>query len=533
MKPTLVHHLLEHQTQCQPDSLLVIDGDQEASYGDVESGANRIAHALLAEGIRPGDRVGLLAVNSREYIEAYYGILKSGGIVVSLNASADWHSHGDLLGRCQARGLICGGRLGCRAAGLDQLDNLGFVLVSEADLHGKLEECDCRVLDAGQILPKMDDHPPSVLLSKNGRAAIVYTSGSTGEPKGVTLRHANLLANSASIINYLDLGPADRSFVVLPFHYVYGKSLLNTHVAVGGSLVIENMFLFPQKALDHLERCEATGFAGVPSTFAILLNRSNLAKRQLPSLRYVTQAGGAMTPDVQRRLIDALPGKQIFIMYGATEASARLSYLAPDDLSRKIGSIGKAIPGVELRIIQADGTEAEVGEVGELVATGTNLMEGYWNDVEATAQVLDEKGYHTGDLATRDEEGFLTIVGRSREMIKSGANRISPKEIEEALAEHPQLDEVAVVGIPDKMLGESIHACVSPRDGMKPEPQALLAWCKKRLPDHKIPSTICIVRELKRNSAGKIDKRALCEEPISKEGKANAATLAALIKEQY
>ena len=513
MQPKLVHDLLEQQAQLRPDSVLVIDGDQQASYGEVEEAANRMAGALLSQGIRRGDRIGLLAGNSREYIEAYYGILKSGAVVVSLNAAANWRSHCDLLNRCQARGLVCGGRLGRRVEGLDQLEHLEFVFGTVADWEGKLENTNgCRLLDTGLVLTSMESRAPGLSLSGEDRAAIVYTSGSTGQPKGVTLRHTNLVANTRSITSYPGLGPNDRSFVILPLHYVYGKSLLNTHVAVGGSVVIENMFLFPQKALDHLQLTEATGLSGVPSTFAILLNRSNFAERRLPSLRYVTQAGGAMSPDLQRRLLKALPGKQVFIMYGATEASARLSYLEPRDLPRKIGSIGKPIPGVELRVLRGDGTEAATDEVGELVAKGPNLMEGYWNDPEATSAVLDEQGYHTGDLATRDEEGFLYLVGRRDELIKSGAHRIAPKEIEETLTMHPQIHEAAVVGVPDEILGEAICAFVSPRPDQRPDSLTLVAWCKTCLPSHKVPGSVRIVRELRRNAAGKIDKLALLRE---------------------
>jgi acyl-CoA synthetase (AMP-forming)/AMP-acid ligase II len=353
------------------------------------------------------------------------------------------------------------------------------------------------------------DVPPRLELRPSDRAAIVYTSGSTGQPKGATLRHANLVANTRSIVQYLGLASDDRVMVVLPFHYVYGKSLLNTHIAVGGSVVIENGFLFPQRALETLERTCCTGFSGVPSTFAILLNRSNLACRTLPHLRYVTQAGGAMAPELQRRLIAALPGKQIFVMYGATEASARLAYLPPHELPRKLGSIGKAIPGVALRVLREDNTEAGVGEVGELVAQGENIMEGYWDDPDETGRVLDQFGYHTGDLARRDEEGFLYVVGRSREMIKSGAHRIAPKEIEEVLQEHPAVHEAAVVGVPDEILGEAIAAYVSPRAAAPLCEQALLQWCRAKLPSHKVPGLLRVVEDFERNAAGKINKLVL------------------------
>jgi acyl-CoA synthetase (AMP-forming)/AMP-acid ligase II len=502
--------MLSRSAEARPDALLVVDGRERATYGDVESGANRVAHALLAEGIRRGDRLGLIADNSRWYVEAYYGILKAGGVVVSLSAAGDLGSHRQLLADCCARGVICGPRQSRVVAGLLDLAGLEFVL-GPAPTNGKEPVGDraCRIVEPSVALPAMSPELPPVRGIDVDRAAIVYTSGSTGKPRGAVLRHLNIVANTRSIVEYLGLTALDRVMVVLPFHYVYGKSLLNTHVAAGGSVVLEDGFLYPQEVLNSLEREAATGFSGVPSTFAILLNKSNLATRRLPNLRYVTQAGGAMAPEMTRRLIEALPGKKIFIMYGATEASARLSFLDPSDLPRKIGSVGKAIPNVDLRVLREDGTEADVGEVGEIVARGSNLMEGYWNDPEETAGVLDQHGYHTGDLGRRDEEGFLYVVGRKREMIKSGAHRIAPHEIEETLLEYVAVHEAAVVGMPDEILGEIIVAFVTLRPGQQQDESAIRAWCAQRLPPYKVPAVVRTLREFPRNGSGKIDKLAL------------------------
>lgn len=350
--------------------------------------------------------------------------------------------------------------------------------------------------------------PASPPLTDLDVASIVFTSGSTETPLGATLSHLNIVSNTRSIVEYLHLTRAERMLAILPFHYVYGKSLLNTHAAAGATVVIENRFLYPNTALDTLENEECTGLAGVPSTFAILLNRSNLAERELPQLRYVTQAGGPMSPDLTRRLMEALPGRSVVIMYGATEASARLSYLDPEELPRKIGSIGKAIPNVELRVLREDGAEAEVGEVGEIVARGSNMMSGYWGNPEATAEVFDEHGYHTGDLARRDEEGFLYVVGRKRDFIKSGAHRISSLEIEHAILELPQIHEVAVIGVPDEILGEKIKGFVVFREGFEADPLALEKTLKKKLA-HKAPSEIEVRDDLPKSPAGKIMKQAL------------------------
>jgi acyl-CoA synthetase (AMP-forming)/AMP-acid ligase II len=525
MHPYLVHQFLEAQAQRRPEAVFVVERSERTTYGEVETRANRIARLLLAEGIQKGDRVGLVAANSRHYVEAYFGILKSGAVAVPSNAAADPRTHAEILRLSGARGVILGPRMGALARGLTGLAQIEFAIGHAAE--GGQAGLDAA--EAPRVGPRWIDvsladatsgEPPGVALIDLDRAAIIYTSGSTGTPRGAVLRHANIVANTRSIVEYLALEPADRILVVLPFHYVYGKSLLHTHAAAGGALVIENRFLFPQEALDTLEREEATGFAGVPSSFAILLNKSNLASRRLPSLRYVTQAGGPMPPETQRRLIEALPGKRIFIMYGATEASARLSFLPPEDLARKLGSIGKAIPNVELRILRDDGTEADTNEIGEIVARGSNLMEGYWEDPEETRAVLDAAGYHTGDLGRRDEEGFLYVVGRKREMIKSGAHRISPKEIEEALAACPSVHEAAVVGSPDEILGESIVAFVSIRPGQIVETRALAEWCRARLAPHKVPHSIRILAEMPHNAAGKPDKPRLREAAARPAGEA-------------
>jgi long-chain acyl-CoA synthetase len=504
----LAHQFLERMAQAAPENILVVDRDRKASYGEIEQAANRIATLIRDQGVAPGDRVALLAVNSAAYVEGYYGILKAGAIAVPLNAQADLRSHADLLRDCSPKGLICGPRQLRLARELGALPGVRFVLALERNFPDG-DAIPARLLNGAELLGEMPDRPPDRQVTAMDRAAIIYTSGSTGKPRGAILRHGNLVANTQSIVKYLGLTSSDRVLVVLPFHYVYGKSLLNTHVAVGGRVILENRFMFPQEALNTLESEQATGLSGVPSTFAILLNKSNLAARELPSLRYVTQAGGAMAPELQRRLLQALPGKQVFIMYGATEASARLSYLPPADLPRKIGSIGKAIPGVDLRVLRENGTEADTNEVGELVARGPNIMEGYWNAPQETAEVLTRHGYHTGDLGRSDEEGFLFLVGRKREMIKSGAHRISPKEIEELLSENEAVHEAAVVGVPDEMLGERIVAFVTLRPGMEGTPASILDWCRKLMPQYKVPHLLQVQADLPRQASGKVDKLAL------------------------
>jgi acyl-CoA synthetase (AMP-forming)/AMP-acid ligase II len=507
--PYLVHHFLSQAAEEHPDHPFVVHEGEKTSYGDVEAGSNRLARALLGSGLARGDRVGLLARNSRFYVESYYAILKAGGIAVPLNAGDASAALGRSLQGCQARMLIAGPGLERTAsqaiAARTSLELLALQTGERipAGLSG------VRVLACDDACAAESSQPPAgPLLTDLDVASIIFTSGSTGTPLGATLSHLNIVSNTRSIVEYLHLTPAERSLVILPFHYVYGKSLLNTHAAAGGTVVIENRFLYPNTALDTLENEECTSLSGVPSTFAILVNRSNLAERELPCLQYVTQAGGPMSPELTRRLMAAIPGKRVVIMYGATEASARLSYLDPDELPRKLGSIGKAIPNVELRVLREDGTEADVGQVGEIVARGSNIMSGYWGEPEATAAVLDEHGYHTGDLARRDEEGFFYVEGRKRDFIKAGAHRVSALEIENSILELPEIHEVAVIGVPDEILGEKIKAFVVFREGCEADPVALEKTLKKKLA-HKAPTEIELRDELPKSAAGKIMKQAL------------------------
>ncbi len=296
--------------------------------------------------------------------------------------------------------------------------------------------------------------------------------------------------------------------VILPFYYSYGISLITTHIKAGAALVIDNRFLYPNVILDTIEKEGVTGLAGVPSNFAILLRKSALRKYKLSKLRYVTQAGGALAPEMIKEFSGSFPKIKFYVMYGQTEATARLTYLAPELLNEKIGSIGKAIPGVEIDILNENGRKVKAGEIGEIVARGPNVMLGYWNSPEETRTVLRNKGLYTGDLARVDEEGFIYLVSRKKEMIKSGANRISPLEIEEAVCRMPGVLECAAVGVKDEILGEAIKLCVV-KNGRDISKDDILRFCKRNLSSYKVPKAVELVRSLPKTSTGKVKRAEL------------------------
>jgi len=281
-------------------------------------------------------------------------------------------------------------------------------------------------------------------------------------------------------------------------------------VAVGGRLIIASDFVFLNRALDLMEAQRATGFSGVPSSYAMLLHKSNFMQRKLPDLRYLTCAGGGLAPAVIRRLKESLPHIRIFPMYGQTEAAARLSTLMPEEVDVKLGSIGKGIPGVKLAVLDEHGQPVAPGKVGEIVAQGDNVMVGYWNDPQGTESVLRPEGLRTRDLATVDEDGYLYIVGRTSDIIKYGAYRINPQEIEEVILELDGVAEVAVAGIADEVFSEIPVAFIVPSsNGLSLSEDDVQQHCLANLPRHKLVRSVRFVESLPKTSSGKIRRQEL------------------------
>jgi acyl-CoA synthetase (AMP-forming)/AMP-acid ligase II len=300
--------------------------------------------------------------------------------------------------------------------------------------------------------PPREAHPAAA----DDLAVINFTSGSTSAPRGVMVAHGNIVANTADIIRSLDIGPDDRIMAVLPFHYCFGASLLHTHLLAGASVVIDNRFLFPDKVLQNMRDTGCTSLAGVPSTYQILLRRSSLKQMELPRLKKLQQAGGALAAAFINELEAALPDADLYVMYGQTEATARLSCLAPAERRAHPGSVGRGLAHCELDIVDADGAPVPAGRIGEIVAAGPNIAMGYWRDEEASTRIFAGGRLRTGDLGCRDEDGYVTIVDRARDFLKCAGKRVSCRRLEERILAFPGLIEAAVVGVPDELLGEGV-----------------------------------------------------------------------------
>ncbi len=488
---------LEATAAAFPQRIALQQAQRRLDYAGLRDAALRLARQLRARGVEPGDRVALILPNGIEAAVAWYGAWRAGAVAVPLNAQARERDFVPWLRHSGARLLVHGAGHDDAARAAAEAGVPTLAVAGDGDPASLFAAAPDDADAAGLPMPGTD-----------ALAAILYTSGTTGAPKGVALSHRNLAANAASILDYLRLGPDDSIVSALPFYYTYGASVLHTHLAVGARVVLEDNVVFPHLIAEALARERATGFSGVPSTFALLLDRGQLDRHDLSSLRYLTQAGGAMAPALTSRVREAFPQARLFVMYGQTEASARLTCLAPERLDDKLGSVGTPIAGVELQVRREDGSEAGADEPGEVWARGENVMTGYWQAPEVTAATLVDGWLRTGDLGHRDAEGFLWLAGRRSDMIKTGAHRVHPQDVEEAIAELPGVREVAVAGLDDALLGQVVAAFVV-RDGDAPTEMAVKAHCRQRLAGYKIPKQVAFVAELPRTASGKIRRAAL------------------------
>lgn len=471
------------------------------TYGGLLARSAAYANALVALGVKPGDRVAVQVEKSADALMLYLGTVRAGAVFLPLNTAYTPAEIDYFVGDAAPAVLVCDP---ARQEALAPIAQKVGARVETLDPEGRgslSAAADAAATDFADVARGADD-----------LAAILYTSGTTGTPKGVALSHGNLAHNAAAIIDYLRLGPEDRGVTVLPFWYAYGASVLNTHLAAGAFLAIEANSAYPHLVVQALERHRATGFSGVPSTFALLLEHGRLDQADLSALRYLTQAGGAMAPALTRRLRAALPQARLFIMYGQTEASARLTFLDPERVDRKPGAVGGPLAGVELAIRRADGSAAAPGEEGEVWARGGNIMAGYWQAPEATAAVLRDGWLRTGDIGRIDDEGDLWLAGRRSDLIKTGAHRVHPLDVEQVIAELPGVREVAVFGVDDALLGQAVAALVVADPACAPGEMAVKAHCRANLPAYKIPRLVRFVDALPRTASGKIRRADLATE---------------------
>jgi len=480
----------------EPDRTAVSTRTGRLTYGELARESETFSAALAGRGVGRGDRVAILMPNEIDAVVAIYGVLGAGAALAPLNPSVKRERLAHVLADCTPRAIVC--------------DERHAELAREG--AGAVEGIEVLEGVAGSASARSGG-PPQRPISVD-LAAVIYTSGSTGEPKGVAVSHATMCFVRDSIVEYLEMGPQERVLCLLPLSFGYGLYQLLTCVAAGATVVLEAGLGLPATVVELLDRERITALPAVPTIFQVLLSRGGLERHELPHLRTVTNAGAALPEVSVRRLRGALPDARLFLMYGQTEAQ-RICYLPPEQVDARPTSVGVPIPGTELWVADREGKPVPAGEVGELIVRGAHVMHGYWGREEATAKKLRagrwpwERVLATGDLFRRDEEGYLHFVSRTDDIIKSRGEKVAPREVEEVLCSASGVREAAVVGVPDEILGEAVHAHVAADPGFELDTRALRRACAERLEDHMVPQRVVVHEELPRTGNDKVDRRAL------------------------
>ena len=508
----LVHDFLQCSARRYPDKEAIICDDRRVTYAQLDAWSNQLAHALIRRGIGRGDRVGLFLDNSIEAAVGLFGVLKAGGAFVVVNSLVKKDKLAYILNDCTAKVLVTHEKyLSMARESVSGVKSVGSLLVNG------LQETQGPAEPLYAIMDAEPDTPPATGTIDMDLSSIMYTSGSTGFPKGVAMLHRNMVSASTSVVTYLENKHEDIVFSVLSLAFSYGLYQLLMSVQLGMTLVLEKSFAYPQRVIEHVEREQPTGFPGVPTVFAVLLKQTDIEKRDFGSVRYLTNAGAALPPSYIPKLEKVFPNAQLFSMYGQTECKRTL-YMPPEELAARPASVGKAIPNEEVWIVKENGEPAAANEVGELVVRGSNVMQGYWNRPEETAAVLRpgkypwEKVLYTGDLFKMDEEGYFYFVARKDDIIKSRGEKVSPKEVEAAIHDIDGVAEVAVVGVDDEMLGQAVKAYVALDDGVTLSVKQILALCRSRLEAFMVPKYVEFMDELPKTVTGKVRRASLREE---------------------
>jgi len=476
-----------------PDKTALVAGPERLSYTELARRAGAFAGTLQKLGLARGERVVIFLQNSPETVISVFGTLLAGGVFSVVNPGTKSDKLAYILNNCTAKVLVTEPRLAdSAAAAKDQAPAVTAMLVTP--------------LDYSESQPQLDRGIDLDL------AMIVYTSGSTGFPKGVMMTHANIAAAATAITTYLESSADDIVLSVLPLAFDYGLYQALMCAKVGATLVLEKSFTYPAVVLEKLKSERATGFPLVPTLAAMLLQMKHIEPGMFPDLRYITNTAAALPAAHIQRLRQLFPGARLYSMYGVTECK-RCTYLPPEQLDVRPQSVGIAIPGTEAYVVREDGERAAPGEVGELVIRGAHVMKGYWADEGATARALRpgpypwEKVLYTGDLFRADEQGYLYFVSRKDDIIKTRGEKVSPKEVENVIYELAGVREVAVIGVPDPILGQAVKAVVAADEGVSE--RDIVRHCSERLEEFMVPKHVEFRGQLPKSENGKIARKEL------------------------
>jgi acyl-CoA ligase (AMP-forming) (exosortase A-associated) len=531
--PDLIHQFIAQGAQHTPQATALLFKDTALTYAELHREVEAAAGGLLNLGVTAGERVAVYLPKQPETVFGLFGAAAAGASFVPVNPLFKPRQVAYILAHCNVRVLITSGqRLKLLEEILADCPDLHTVIVVEEQPPALTSKPRQSILAYPAFSTAADDASPPHRRIDTDMAAILYTSGSTGNPKGVVLSHRNMVAGARSVASYLGNTADDRVLAVLPLSFDAGLSQLTTAFSVGASVVLMD-YLLPRDVIRAVARHGVSGLAAVPPLWNQLMGLE-WPEEAVQSLRYITNTGGAMPVPTTRALQAALPNTSIFLMYGLTEAF-RSTYLPPEQVDTRPESMGKAIPNAEILVINEQGRECKPGEPGELVHRGPLVAMGYWNDPQKTAErfkpspgqaaeiPITELAVWSGDQVMKDEEGYLYFISRKDEMIKTSGYRVSPTEVEEVVYGSSLVAGAAALGLPHATLGQAILLVASHPEGITDTEQLreqLLAHCRKELPNFMVPLEVVVRDSLPHNQNGKIDRRALADEyqPIFGDG---------------
>lgn len=487
-----------------PDKTALVFKDTRLSYSELNSRVNRLANALLGIGVSKGDRVAVLADNCSQYMEVYFATSKGGMIIVPINNSLDAEGITYIVNDSGANTVIFGENyldmVNSLRLGLKSIKN--YIVIGQAPGMESYEK----------LVSGYPPDEPEVEVDEDDTAWLLYTSGTTGPPKGVMLDHKSQIVDSANtILTCFPINRSDIHLVILPLFHIGSLWHMRCHFYMGNTTVLMDA-RDPKAVLETIEREKVTTMCFVPPMIVPIANHPDVDKYDVNSMRIMIYSGAPLPEGLERRLHQIF-GDIIIQVFALTEGGPAI--IMPPLMEgtwekvKRLGSCGKDVINVEVRLVNEEGKECAPGEVGEILAKGDNIMKGYWNMPEATAKTLEGGYLHTGDLATRDEEGYYYITGRKKDVITSGGKPVYSPEVENVMSLHPAISEVAIIGVPDKELGEAVTAMVVLKAGEKATEEEIIGWCQGKLDDYKIPRSVHIVDRLPKTPSGKVLKHIL------------------------
>jgi len=496
--------LLNNTASKEPNKTAIVYGSLRLSYKEFNRRVNRLAHALLGMGLRKGDKVALLSFNSSWFVEIYVATLKAGGMFTPINSRLTPGEITYILDNSDAGVFLF-------EKEFDQVVN-----VIRPAIHN-IEHYICiggntrpNILDYEQLMSNQPDSELNVAVSEKNGCELLYTSGTTGRPKGVVLTHENVSWNLMNTINGRELRPGQICLIAGPLSH---SAALNNHftttMALGGTCVIMRQF-DPKTFMELVQNEKVEVISGSPTLFNLLLQFPEVGKYDTSSVTQVQSGAAPLRAATKDKLTQLFPNAVgVYDVYGCTEASPSIAILSGKDSLRKQACVGKPVSFLQAKLVDDESQKVRVGQVGEIICKGPNVMKEYYKNKEATEEAIRDEWLYTGDLGRLDDEGYLYIVGRKKDMIVSGGENIYPQEIERVLYTHPKIADAAVIGIPDEIWGESVRAVITVKAGEKMTEDEVIEFCKEHLASYKKPKSIIFVDALPKNPLGKVSKKEL------------------------